>query len=62
MAKKYRGKSTCCTCFYNFIRKDENSDPCDICFGNLQYSETNIQCHECYDKDCKYREAEYKNR
>ena len=60
MARKYRGKQACCTCFNMFTGKNnEDCDPCTVCYREEYYSETNIQCSECLEKDCKYREYEY---
>ena len=59
MARKYKGQHKCCTCIFAFIKKDESCDPCDVCCRYEYYEETYIQCDECREKDCKYRELEY---
>lgn len=56
MTKKYEGKNICCTCAYKCIRKNEDCDPCDICYSrDEQYVESRLNCSECRDKNCEFR-------
>lgn len=54
--EKIKGKNNCCTCSNLMKKKNENCDPCDICYRNEQYVESRIHCNECNDVECKFRQ------